>query len=417
MEVTTTTAAQDVANPSLIASLSPEAVENLKAAFLAGVRSEMKLAAKEAVAEEVGRDAKRSPVDISKNGANLDDGDDVEALMEDALKHVIFKERYGERSETKAEEVFRQVKAIAPKVLKPKTFRMIKKDMTSGGAGLGAELVAVAYSRDAVTPLLNLAPVLGELYPINMGGEKSLKVPKYIGRPTAYMVGENASITKSGVTTDDVTFTAKKVAVLTDPVSSELLMFSLTPFLADLTRFSQEAIILKKRSQVTIGAGNTTNAQGFDKIDAGREVAFVGAALDWTHIYDLIHGVGPQYRLGAKFGMTDATIKVFRQIKGEDGHPVLSPPTAPNQPYSLGGYPVLEMPDIEGDGTVSSPARIYFGFWRAFSGLATAGNQRIDQTSVANDNFTHDTMQVRLIELFDAELLDENAMCFMDVTY
>lgn len=359
----------------------------------------------------------RTPVDVTKNGANVEEPEDVDLLMCEGLKHAVFGQRYGERAETKAEEVFRQIRAIAPKVLTPKTYSTIKKDMTTGGAGTGAELVAVAYSRDAITPLLNLAPVLNELYPVDMGGEKSVNLPKYIGRPTAYMVGENAQITTSGVTTDDVTFTAKKVAVLSAPISSELLMFSRTPLMSDVVRFAQEAIILKKRAQVTLGAGNTTNAQGFNQIDAGQEVAFTGSALDWTHAYDLIHGVAPQYRMGAKFGMTDTTIKVFRQIKGTDGHPVLSPPTAPNQPYSLGGYPVLEMPDIEGDGTASSPARIYFGLWRAFSGLATAGPQRVDQSNVANNNFTYDTVQVRLIEMFDAEILLDEAMCFMDVEY
>ena len=417
MSAETNAAVNDAANPSLVASLSPEAVENLKSAFLTGMRTEMKAAAKEAVAEEVAAKPTRSPVDITKNGANVDANEDVDMLMCEALKHVIFKGRYAESADTKAEEVFRQVHAIAPKVLSAKGLRTIKKDMTSGGAGVGAELVAVQYNREAIVARLNLAPVLGELYPVDLGGEKSANLPKYIGRPTAYMVGENSNITQSGVTTDDVTFTAKKVAVLSAPIASELLMFSRTPFLADVVRFGQEAIILKKRAQVTLGAGNSTNAQGFDKIDSGREVAFVGSALDWPHAYDLIHGVEPQYRIGAKFGMTDATIKVFRQIKGTDGHPVLSPPTGPDQPYNLGRYPVLEMPDIEGAGTASSPARIYFGLWSAFYGLATSGGQRVDQTNSANNNFNYDTVQVRLIEMFDGEILLDEAMCFMDVEY
>lgn len=359
----------------------------------------------------------KAPVDIIKNGADVTRPGQVTALAVEAVKHVMFKDRYAERARTKADEVFRQMKAIAPKILTEKGLELIEKDMTTGSAGNGAELIATQYLRESVVSLVNIAPVLGELYPIDLAGEKSANVPKYIGRPTAYMVGENSTITTSGVTTDDVTFTAKKVAVLSAPISSELLMFSRTPFLADVIRFSQEAIALKKQSQVTIGVGNSTNAQGFDSIDAGRAVTQVGAALDWKDAYELIHGVIRPYRMGAKFGMTDATLKVLRQVSDDQGRPILTLPITPNDPYMLAGYPVLELPDIEGAGTASDPARIYFGFWRAFSGLAVSGGQRIDQTNVANDNFTHDTVQVRLIEMFDAELLDEEAMAYMDVTY
>lgn len=359
----------------------------------------------------------RPPVDIVKNGADVSRPGQVTALAVEAIRHVMFKERYAERSVTKADEVFRQMKAIAPKVLTEKGLELIEKDMTTGSAGNGAELVATQYLRESVVGLVNIVPILGELYPIDLAGEKSANVPKYIGRPTAYMVGENVAITPSGVTTDDVTFTAKKVAVLSAPISSELLMFSRTPFLADVIRFSQEAIALKKQSQVTIGAGGSTAAQGFDNIDAGRAVTQVGAALDWVDAYELIHGVIRPYRMGAKFGMTDTTLKKFRTIKDDTGQPILTTPITPNDPYTLAGYPVMELPDIEGAGTASSPTRIYFGLWRAFSGLAVSGGQRIDQTNVANDNFTHDTVQVRLIEMFDAELLDESAMAYMDVTY
>lgn len=361
--------------------------------------------------------SQRSPVDITKNGADLDDQSDVDTLMEEALKHVVFKGKYAERATTKAEEVFRQVNAIGRKVLSKKGYRAIQKDMTTGGAGTGAELIAVQYNREAITPIVNITSILNRLYPVDMGGEKSVNIPKYIGRPTAYMVGENTAITPSGATTDEVVLTAKKVAVLSAPISSELLMFSRTPILSDVIRFSQEAIALKKQSQVTLGAGNTTNAQGFDKIDAGREVTQAGAVLDWVDAYRLKHGVLKGYRANAAFGMTDAAIQAFSTVKNEQGSPVLQTPITPNDPYTLIGYPVEEIPDIEGDGTVSSPTRVYFGNWRAFYGLATSGGQRIDQTNVANDNFTHDTVQVRLIEMFDGAVLLDESMCFMDINF
>lgn len=394
-----------------VKSLTPEQLAVIAGEVAKALAPSMNESAEKAAEKTATRFAeayKQTPPtkDIVKNGAVGKFATDE--LVSEFFRHKLFGTRYAEKASTRREEIERQ--------LVERSVELIQKDMTTGSAGNGAELTAIEYSRNAIEKLENIVPIFSKLNVFTMN-EKSVNLPKYIGKPTADWVGENSSISTSGVTTDEVVFTAKKLAVRSAPISSELLMMARTMFMADTLRFCQQAVLLKKQAAVAIGTNTSTVPQGIDDIDAGREVAQVGAALDVPDAINLISGVAPQYRVGAVFVMTDAAKAAWRKVRNDQGNPIFEDPMSPNSLARLYGYEVVELPDIAGSGTASSPANIYFGNLRMFYGWGTYGSQRIDQTSEADNNFSHDTVQVRLIEMADAKILLDEAMCFMSAAY
>lgn len=393
--------------PGDVAKFTPEQLAAIAADVAKALAPTAEASAEKAMARFMETYKHTPPTkDLVKDGAKGEEG--VKELVSEYFRHKLFGARYAEKAGTQRHEIERQIVERSREI--------VSKDMTTGSAGNGAELVAIEYSRQAIEKLENIVPIFSKLNTFTMA-EKSMNMPKYIGKPTADWVGENSSISTSGVTTDEVVFVAKKLAVRSAPISSELLMQSRTNFMADTLRFCQQAVQLKKQAAVAIGTNSSTVPQGIDDIDAGQEVTQDGAALDYVDAVNLVHGVAPQYRVGACFVMTDAAMAAWRKVKDDQGRPIFVDAMNPGEFARLYGYEVVELPDIAGSGTTSSPANIYFGNLRMFYGWGTYGTQRIDQTSEADNNFSHDTVQVRLIEFADAKILLDEAMCFMSAAY
>lgn len=100
-----------------------------------------------------------------------------------------------------------------------------EKAMSAGDPLSGGFLVPIEFSQDVIE-LLRASGVVRSLNPLTIPMTTgSVKVPRITGGVTASYVGENSNITKSEMTTGQLTLTFKKLAALV-PISNDLLRYS-----------------------------------------------------------------------------------------------------------------------------------------------------------------------------------------------
>jgi hypothetical protein len=210
--------------------------------------------------------------------------------------------------------------------------------------------------------------------------------------------------------------TAKKSLVattqiaITPQISLELAADDRSNFMAQMALWLGRANAQADTRDFTIGDG-TGEPQGIINV-TGRDIGMVSTTLTYDDIVNMIHGVGQQYRSLPKvaFAFNNSGIAKVRKIKDDNGRPILVEGTGPGLPARIFGYPVLELPDLPGDGSnATNETSGYFGCWELFYWW---GDRQLLQiaSDVSGTNFLANSMQLRSTTRSDGRIVLTDAI-------
>jgi HK97 family phage major capsid protein len=191
------------------------------------------------------------------------------------------------------------------------TYDQIQNALSTGVPVSGGSLVPEAMS-NAIIDLrekYGIGRAWADIMPMSTDSQI---VPRRVGSPSASFIGENSSITESEPTFNNVTFTAKKLAILTR-ISTELSEDAIINIADYMTRDMAWAFALKEDQCIFTGDGTSTyggitgltqaikqSAHSAGYIDVGTATHNTFQELDSTDLTTLMANL-PQYaRSGGK---------------------------------------------------------------------------------------------------------------------
>lgn len=155
--------------------------------------------------------------------------------------------------------------------------------------------------------------------------------------------------------------------------------------------------------QATGSGGNITGAAGAGGL-VGLPTATAGE-YGTDYLFDLYHGIIPQYRPRASWMAADGTIKVIRRMKDTLGRPIWEPSLQAGVPDTLLGKPVYANPGMPAFGASATP--IAFGDFSAYyvRDVTPLRFERSDEYA-----FNTDLISFRALMRTDGILVDPKAI-------
>ncbi len=264
------------------------------------------------------------------------------------------------------------------------TYAQINNALAGGTPAAGGSLVPDAMSASIIDlrETYGIGRQWAEIMP--MSSDVQI-VPRRVGSPTASFVGENVSITESEPTFNNITFTAKKLGILTR-MSTELSEDAVINVADYMTRDMAWAFALKEDQCLFIGDGSATygGITGLTAIvaQAGHSASYVTVPtlthntfqeLDSTDLTTLMAAL-PQYaRSGGRgcawfISQYGAELTFNRLLAAGGGNTIatlqMAGITAFGQRGVVGsflGYPVVVSQTLPSTGTLTSLPMLAFG--------------------------------------------------------
>lgn len=373
-------------DPSTVKSLDADGMNRLVAELAKAMSPGLNAAAEKAVAERMKAFTSQPPAGvIAKNGAATQR--ELDSLASEYFRHKLIP-GYTSKGRSNLEEVERALEAKATPEF------MAKVGLTGSGTNTGAELVATQYVRELIAAIPNIAPFRDYVH-VHQMTDDTTQIPNMTTAPTGGYKAQNVTGSPTTIATAKKTLVAATCICITPQISLELAADDRTNFMAQMALYLGRADGQTTTQYFTIGDG-TGEPQGIINV-TGRDIGMVDTTLTYDDIVNMIHGVGQQYRSLPKvaFAWNNAGISKVRKIKDDNGRPILVDGTAPGLPRTIFGYPVLELPDIPGDGSnATNETSGYFGCWEQFYWW---GDRQLLQiaSDVSGTNFLANSMQLR----------------------
>lgn len=391
-------------DPASLGGMTKEAFNNLAVSIAGILKPTLTAAAKDAVVAQLKEHQSLPPADTLASQGKSDAAPiEAEALVSEYFRHTLIP-GYTEKGISDRGKI---VKAVAG--LKMPAGARVKADLSTVASGAGAELIATEYVRVAIEADPNITQ-FRRYVTVRQMTENTLDLPTVTAKPTSGYKAQLAPATQSSIATGRKQLIAKSCVSLTDPFSRELAADARTPFMQDMARYLGEADGVETSRVFAVGDG-TDEPEGVATI-TGRDISMDDVAFGFADVIALIHGIGKQYRRGAVFLMNDALIAKARKVRDDNGRPILVDPLGPDLPIMLFGYPLVELPDIEGDGTVSDPTSVLFGNFKKGYWWGDRGQLEI-ASDVSGDNFKNNTMQLRGITRNDGKIVFKSSIVRM----
>jgi len=223
------------------------------------------------------------------------------------------------------------------------------------------------------------------------------------GSVSVAWTSENSQISASAPTLAETVLYIKKAAGIT-ALSNELLDDAQFPIVQYLATLFGEEIAKAEDTQGLTGTGSpfTGLIGGLSNINTYTMTSTSIKDISADDLLQLALKVSAKYRQGASYVMHPTVFSYIRQQKSSgSGEYIVQQPIAPNQSYTLWGYPVLEsevMPSTDASGTAfvgfaNIGRRCYFADRKQLSvAIGTEG-------TVGSDNlFEKDMSAVRVTE-------------------
>ncbi len=306
-------------------------------------------------------------------------------------------------------------------------YDQINNALAGGVPASGGSLVPDAMSATIIDlrELYGIARQWAEIMPMSTDSQI---VPRRVGSPSASFIGENTSITESEPTFNNVTFTAKKLGILTR-MSTELSEDAIINVADYLTRDMAWAFALKEDQCLFTGDGSATygGITGLTQIvkQSGHSASYIDVAtathntfpeLDATDLTTLM-GNCPQYARSGGRGCAwfvsqyGADLSFGRLMATAGGNTVFTLASggvnAIGQRGIVGsylGFPVVASQVMPSTGTLTSLPMLAFG---NLSMAATIADRRaISFATDASRYFDQDQIAVRCTERIDIILHD-----------
>jgi HK97 family phage major capsid protein len=170
-------------------------------------------------------------------------------------------------------------------------------------------------------------------------------LPYVIGDDTtneAAIVGENTTISNTGVVYSRKSLGAFKYASGVYPVSVELWQDAAIDINADINDVVVTRLLRRQNKDFTTGDG-TNKPTGF-LVSCGADTTADGTAaadISYDNLVDLQHSVDEYYRTGASWMFNNQTCATLRKLKDSTGQPIWQQGLIAGQPSLLLGDPVV----------------------------------------------------------------------------
>lgn len=271
--------------------------------------------------------------------------------------------------------------------------KFVRKGVEEGLSDLEAKALNVTTSADggyavpeeldrSILDLVqNLSPMRSLANVIQIGGVEYKKLVNLHGASSGW-VGETSARTETNTPTF-AEVTPYMGEVYANPAATQRMLddafFNVEAFLAG--ELATEFAIKEGTAFVT---GNGTNqpkgfmdytintsadgARNFGHIQkvitgvAGGFVATTSSSNPGNTFIDVIHSMKAPLRAGARWVMNTKTLAAVRKLVDLDGNYIWRPGLTEDQPQSILGYGVTELPDMPDIATTSNP--IAFGNWK-----------------------------------------------------
>jgi HK97 family phage major capsid protein len=164
-------------------------------------------------------------------------------------------------------------------------------------------------------------------------------------------------LTQTALTFGTFPLTAYKFTSGSIKLPVELLQDSIIDMEAFVVKQLSTRMNRGLNAQWTTGTGSTA-IQG---VVVGSTYAAIpstdNSAISRDNIVDLLHSVDVAYRTGAKFMMTDSTLKAIKKLAfgTSDDRPLWQQSMALGSPATIEGYPYIINPDVASIGASTKP--------------------------------------------------------------
>lgn len=271
----------------------------------------------------------------------------------------------------------------------------------------------------------------GRWMPMPEGNGGIMRLPKLSSNVTAQSPAELGATTPSQVTLAQATWTLKKLAVLSNPISIELL-YEATPNVVDMLVQWATIELNRKEDEVTF---NTTDSQwsGSYLLGSNTNVVTLGAGktaltdVTFDDMGALIFQLAEQYVPDADvqgsgavtgqagFWMNKAVMQQLLKLKGTDNGYLwgeVSSLAANRQIYGYNAHRTISMPSTATTGQKFMAFGNLGYMWVAYRPgfFIDIMDQGIVNSTNLNENFGY---SVRIGEMLDIQRIDDNALAIL----
>ncbi|HLG28975.1 MAG TPA: phage major capsid protein [Candidatus Brocadiales bacterium] len=230
-----------------------------------------------------------------------------------------------------------------------------RKALGEGTGSAGGFLVPEQYLgevKDRITARAIVRRAGATVYPM---ATDTLNVPKVTGGATAYWIGENAQITASDETLDQLQLVAKLLAAMVK-VSNQLLSDASPSAEAAIRRDIAKVIALAEDNAFIAGTGTGNQPLGIINTTGvnGLSLGANGATPTFDNIYDALYQVENNNGLASAWVMHPRTKNTLKKIKDSTGNFIYNVAPSVKEPDTLVGLPVYLTTQIPTNLTVGT---------------------------------------------------------------
>jgi HK97 family phage major capsid protein len=202
----------------------------------------------------------------------------------------------------------------------------------------GSNIVPVTLYNEIIKTAIERSSAVAALAKvINTASGEQINVPTRAGIPTAALVAEGGTYTKSDGTYGTLALNAYKYGFISQ-VSQELVNDAAFNVAAEVAEMGGDAIAAALGTAFLTGDGSAKPEGALQKAISGT---FASATLiTGDEILDVVHSLKQPYRNGSVFVVADSTVKLLRKLKGSDGQYIWQDSLVAGAPSNLAGYPV-----------------------------------------------------------------------------
>jgi len=240
-----------------------------------------------------------------------------------------------------------------------------------GGFGVPTEYATEIIKLERIN---SIARRICRIFPM---GTLTRKVPRQLTNPTVTWTAEAVNYTKTKITLEQITQTAKKLSALV-PLTEELLAdnnVNLDQFL-----FQVVAEAVGREEDRVAFAGNTGSGDPFMGVQNAVNVnaaTMSGAALSWQDLIDMMMAVKAPYRINGRFVLGTAALQIVMKLKDDQNRPVWNMPISDGAPGTILGKPY--------DETDQLTTGVLFGDFGRFLWLSDRGSYEVKASDSASD--------------------------------
>jgi len=296
-----------------------------------------------------------------------------------------------------------------------------------GTGGAGGYIVPTIYIAELIELLTAEAIVgaLGATFLPNLQGSP-IQIPRQAAGATGYWVGENALITASDLTLEQLSLTPKKVAALVK-LSNTLIKLSNPAAEALVRRDIAATIALQidlKALRGTGADGEPTGIASTSNINT-IEIDTQGGNLTWDHLLDMEYSLAEDNALKGKLGYAfhpalrrKLLKQKVAQFSGDTGGAYIVAPTMNESIFQAWlGYPYKQTTQIpitlsKGGGSANL-TEIYFGNWAELI-IGQWGGMELAMSAETSDAFQRDQTWVRILQEVDIAVRHAASFCLIN---